>query len=228
MLSNNLGEVLVPKKWGHEWECYNNGVVSVWVLSINAGEATSLHAHPNKLTGLAVLGGHVRLDFLNPNDSRHAVALDKTKLSQGFFHATSAITDAIVLEIEVPPIKGDLVRLADRYGREGLPYEGPESYLQRDGRHPNLVNDDGETSYVFGESELSLHYVQDDSTMHHYIKKYPDGMAVFLSGGLYTEHGAAVSIPGHIVWHRTLLTTLSIASVRDDTEIILIRRFTNG
>jgi hypothetical protein len=215
----------VRKHWGNEFECYNNGIVSVWILQINGGEATSLHAHPHKLTGLVVLGGEVRLDFLEEGDSRHARALDKTKLGHGFFHSTTAITDAIVLEIEQPPLKYDLVRLSDRYGREGKPYEGAENYFQRDGRHPNLINDDGQTSYVFGESELSIHSITDEPTMYHYINKYPDGMSVFLKGGLFSEHGAPVSVPGHVVWHRTMLRTLTIASPSEDTEIILIRRF---
>ena len=43
----------------------------------------------------------------------------------GLFHSTKALSkkDSIVLEIETPINKNDLVRYKDNYGRENKPYE---------------------------------------------------------------------------------------------------------
>ena len=44
----------------------------------------------------------------------------------GLFHCTHNNTDkdSIILEIETPIDKDDLVRFQDKYGRENEPYEG--------------------------------------------------------------------------------------------------------
>ena len=48
----------------------------------------------------------------------------------GLFHSTKGLAkkDSIVLEIETPINKDDLVRYKDNYGRENKPYEGKKSY----------------------------------------------------------------------------------------------------
>ena len=52
-------------------------------------------------------------------------APDKLMIRPGLFHSTKAISkkDSIVLEIETPINKNDLVRYKDNYGRENKPYE---------------------------------------------------------------------------------------------------------
>ena len=52
-------------------------------------------------------------------------APDKLMIRPGLFHSTKSLSreGSIVLEIETPIDKGDLVRYKDNYGRENKPYE---------------------------------------------------------------------------------------------------------
>ena len=51
---------------------------------------------------------------------------DKLMIRPDLFHSTKGLAkkDSIVLEIETPINKDDLVRYKDNYGRENKPYEG--------------------------------------------------------------------------------------------------------
>lgn len=112
---------VVEKPWGREWESHRDDACSIWTLQISAGCETSMHCHPNKATVLIVNAGRVRIETLQRCEvfGPGSVIL----LGKGVFHRTVAGDDAMVTEIEMPPNKRDLVRIADRYGREGQPYE---------------------------------------------------------------------------------------------------------
>lgn len=120
---------IVRKPWGHEYCAYRNEHVAVWVLEIRAGEQTSLHAHPRKSTAFVVLRGTIEKHLLrgapivlNP--------MDKINIFRGRFHRQRALTDGVVLlEIESPDDKRDIVRLEDSYGRAGQPIEEPTEPL---------------------------------------------------------------------------------------------------
>lgn len=116
-------DVIVKKPWGYEYLCYQNEELAIWILQIDQYEKTSFHCHPNKNTGFIVLKGEVELSFM-----RHSLrlsTLDKIHIFRARFHSTQALSKdgAIVLEIETPEDKTDLVRLHDEYGREGQEYE---------------------------------------------------------------------------------------------------------
>lgn len=118
--------VYVPKPWGGEYLVAQNKEIAVWFLSIKDGQSTSMHAHVKKRTALVVMTGFARVKTLSaeyllaPND----VVL----IEAGVFHSTRAIGNIRVIEAETPPMKGDLIRLTDNYGRVGLGYEKPETY----------------------------------------------------------------------------------------------------
>src|SRR3990167_8164257 len=115
-------DVIVIKPWGYEYVFYENEFVAVWCLHINKGEATSLHCHPNKKTGLILLSGEAELSFLN--DTVPMKPLSRHILRPGLFHSTKAISDGVILlEIETPPNKEDIVRFDDKYGRKFKPIE---------------------------------------------------------------------------------------------------------
>lgn len=113
--------VVVTKPWGREVQIHNQGAVAIWRLTLWAMQETSMHCHPCKRTILMVESGKVTLQTLNgwydlsPGDVAHVEA--------GAFHRSSTVGGAVILEVESPPIKHDLVRLYDRYGREGQGYE---------------------------------------------------------------------------------------------------------
>lgn len=125
--------VIVKKPWGYEYLVFENEHVAVWMLQIVRKRRTSMHCHPHKRTGLILLSGEARFHHLAghiPLSRMSAVNIDAST-----FHSTEAPSllpiDPIsengiwVMEIETPPLKEDLCRLSDAYGRAGATYEGP-------------------------------------------------------------------------------------------------------
>ena len=113
--------IRVKKPWGHEIQRYHNEKVAVWWLSIHSGQQTSMHCHPGKTTMLMMVGGIGTLHTLN--GSHELSAGEMVIIEKGAFHQTAANDNALVLyELETPPVKRDLVRLHDSYGR-GQGYE---------------------------------------------------------------------------------------------------------
>ena len=134
--SDNKSEIdfsntLVSKPWGEEYLLYENSDVAIWILHIEPNHSTSMHAHPNKNTSLICLDSKVTCETLDDKhylDSQRGIYLGKK-----VFHQTSNHTDsrAIVMEIETPVDKFDLVRLHDKYEREKLSYESRKNYSKK-------------------------------------------------------------------------------------------------
>jgi len=117
-----LDEV-IPKPWGYEFRVYADDLYDVWKLCLFPGEGTSVHCHPRKETALLCLAGSGRMRLLG---SEHQVAAGSVELiGKGVFHGTdnTGTGDLHLVEVEVPRNKFDLVRLHDRYGRQGTQYE---------------------------------------------------------------------------------------------------------
>src|SRR3989338_1400815 len=122
----DFNTVLVNKPWGNEYLMYSNNEVEVWNLSLSPQRSTSMHCHPNKRTSLLILDG--RALFSSLNESWELMPMDTMIIDQGVFHSTQCISkDGLrLLEFESPPMKHDLLRLEDRYGRAQKGYEGAE------------------------------------------------------------------------------------------------------
>ena len=115
--------VVVQKPWGSEWQGFRNAEFSAWQLNINAGAETSMHCHPGKTTILVVTEGEVVVSTL---ESSFWMSVGQVLIiERGVFHrtASSALAGAVVMELESPANKRDLVRIEDRYGRAGMGYE---------------------------------------------------------------------------------------------------------
>ena len=123
----HLKKYVVDKPWGNEHIAYENKVCSVGLLNINYNQETSLHCHPRKKTGLIVVKGKVKIE-LGFYDTKILKAPSKIMIRPGLFHSTKCLSKdgCILLEIESPIDKNDLVRFKDQYGREQKPYEGLE------------------------------------------------------------------------------------------------------
>lgn len=114
-------DVHVKKPWGHENEIYRSGALSMWRLIITAGAETSMHCHPSKRTMLMVEAGECVIETLS---GRHDLRPgDFAHIEPGAFHRTKTKAGVTLIEVESPPNKRDLVRLEDRYGRQGQAYE---------------------------------------------------------------------------------------------------------
>lgn len=173
--------VIVRKPWGYEYLAYQNAHVAMWVLHIRAGERTSLHCHPTKSTGLVVVAGTAEINFIA--DSRTVTAPGKQMIRRGLFHQTHAITDTIMLEIETPVDKDDLVRLKDNYGRTDSGYEGIEFELPKSDECM-WINDPSIGMihhYEIGQCHLAVESVTDIHTLDN---KNESDLLMFLNGGL--------------------------------------------
>lgn len=110
----------VAKPWGDERQIYANREACVWELRLAPGQETSLHCHRRTSAILYCLSGFVQVKTL-----RRTVSLrpgEWCSVHPGVFHGvenTLTCGDSLVIEVESPPGKADLVRLADRHGRVG-------------------------------------------------------------------------------------------------------------
>ncbi len=135
----NFSDVVVRKPWGYEYLWFQNADVAVWMLHLAAASATSLHCHVRKRTSLIPVAGTVLCTTLEGQSRLRSG--DALVLEPCVFHSTRALSPegAFVMEIETPPLKGDLVRLRDAFGRVGMGYEGSSQYsseLNRFDYHP--------------------------------------------------------------------------------------------
>lgn len=130
--SFDYGRVIVKKPWGYEYLVFENDFVAIWMLQIIRKRKTSMHCHPRKKTGLVLLSGHATFHHLE--DTIAINRMNAINIEAGAFHCTEATSSLPihpisengiwVMEIESPPLKEDLCRLSDAYGRAGASYEG--------------------------------------------------------------------------------------------------------
>jgi len=120
--------IVVNKPWGYEYLWFQNEKVAIWFLYIKKDNGTSLHCHAKKRTSLIVLDGEVQCTTLD--DKYRMKTLEGIVLEPCVFHSSKAFSEdgAFIMEIETPPMKGDLVRMNDAYGRQGTGYEKTNEY----------------------------------------------------------------------------------------------------
>jgi quercetin dioxygenase-like cupin family protein len=110
----------IPKPWGYEilWAHTDRYVGKV--LHINAGQALSVQYHNHKDETVYLLKGEMKY-WVKLGDELEDVRLregDAFRITPGTVHYMEAITDCDILEASTPELD-DVVRLEDRYGREG-------------------------------------------------------------------------------------------------------------
>ena len=135
--SFDYSNVIVKKPWGYEYLVFKNDWVAIWLLHIVRKRKTSMHYHPNKSTGLILLSGDAT--FYHLNGKIELNTMDCVIIERMAFHSTEAYNSLPiqpvsengiwVMEIESPPMKTDLVRMKDEYGREGATYEGADNMV---------------------------------------------------------------------------------------------------
>ncbi|GAC1466739.1 MAG: hypothetical protein PVSMB1_15960 [Gemmatimonadaceae bacterium] len=112
----------VAKPWGHEtiWARSEHYVGKI--LHINAGHELSVQYHNRKDETIYLLSGQIVYRVQNKRDKiLDDVALkvgESFRITPGTIHQMVALTDCDVLEVSTPEID-DVVRLSDKYGREG-------------------------------------------------------------------------------------------------------------
>lgn len=111
----------VDKPWGHEEIFAETDHYVGKILFIRAGEALSLQYHTIKEETLRVLEGELELVAGDDVDHLESYRLDSGTvfhIPPGTLHRMVATTDCRLLEVSTHHLD-DVVRLEDRYGREG-------------------------------------------------------------------------------------------------------------
>ena len=113
---------IVPKPWGHE-EIFARvpGGFAGKTLHVREGFALSLQYHERKDEVIALQSGAIRLEIGTSMDALEVVQLqpgDSVHVAPGTIHRMTAIVDSVLLEASTDDLD-DVVRLDDRYGREG-------------------------------------------------------------------------------------------------------------
>ena len=111
----------VHKPWGHEEIFAETDAYAGKLLVVKSGECLSLQYHETKEETLRILEGSVVFFTGMEVDRLERVQLepgDVFHIPPGLIHRMEALTDCTLLEVSTADLD-DVVRLADRYGREG-------------------------------------------------------------------------------------------------------------
>lgn len=119
--SGRVKVVKVPKPWGHETIWAQSDRYVGKILHINAGQELSVQYHNKKDETVHLLSGEIVYRVQSDADLLEDVQLklgESFHITPGTIHQIVALTDCDVLEVSTPEMD-DVVRLSDRYGREG-------------------------------------------------------------------------------------------------------------
>ncbi|MBH09567.1 MAG: hypothetical protein CMG74_04285 [Candidatus Marinimicrobia bacterium] len=217
-------KTIVSKPWGYEYLVYQNNNIALWYLHIGSGHQTSMHCHPNKTTGLIVLDGEVEISFLG--NSFLSKPVSKTMIRKGLFHSTKAISvnGAHIFEIETPVDKHDLVRLEDKYGREGAPYEDSTFEVPKKNDCLWIVEPelDYTLNYNFSNCDIELKTIGD---IEYFENQDDEDNIVFLNGGIVTDEGNLVAQAGDVVSCKIIKQLIALfPKVYNNTTIMMISK----
>jgi mannose-6-phosphate isomerase-like protein (cupin superfamily) len=112
----------VDKPWGYEliWAQADDYVGKM--LFVRAGESLSLQVHRVKDESWYVQSGRAKLELGDTGDrvlSEEVIGPGACfRLKPGTVHRVTALADTTIIEVSTPQLD-DVVRLEDRYGREG-------------------------------------------------------------------------------------------------------------
>jgi mannose-6-phosphate isomerase len=112
----------VEKPWGYELIWAHTDVYAGKVLFVKAGESLSLQFHREKDESWLVESGRAKVELGSVGDAmlNHEIVGPGAafRFRPGTVHRITAIEDTTIIEASTPQLD-DVVRLEDRYGREG-------------------------------------------------------------------------------------------------------------
>ncbi|MGH7719316.1 MAG: cupin domain-containing protein [Gemmatimonadaceae bacterium] len=119
-MSGPASVVTVPKPWGYELIWAHTDRYVGKILHINAGHEISVQYHTRKDETVYLLSGEL-IYRVHDGERLRDVTLkvgESYRITPGTVHQMVAVTDCDVLETSTPDLD-DVVRLSDRYGRQG-------------------------------------------------------------------------------------------------------------
>ena len=119
-MTTEEGPARVEKPWGHELIWARTGRYVGKVIHVRAGHALSLQYHDRKEETLLLWRGRLRFELREGDRARtwEMAPGDRVHVRPGAVHRMTAIEDCDVFEVSTPELD-DVVRIEDRYGREG-------------------------------------------------------------------------------------------------------------
>jgi mannose-6-phosphate isomerase len=111
----------VEKPWGWELVWAEAGDYVGKLLFVRAGESLSLQYHEVKDESWLVQEGRARLELGEVGGALEPIEIvpgDAFRFRPGTVHRVTALEDTLVIEVSTAHLD-DVVRLEDRYGREG-------------------------------------------------------------------------------------------------------------
>ncbi len=121
MSSRRVTPRKVEKPWGWELVWAETEQYVGKLLFVRAGESLSLQYHEEKDESWLVREGRATLELGEVGGELEAVEIvpgDAFRFRPRTVHRVTAVEDTLVVEVSTPQL-ADVVRLADRYGREG-------------------------------------------------------------------------------------------------------------
>lgn len=112
----------VDKPWGHE-ELFAlvDGKFCGKAIHVTEGHALSLQYHEQKEETISVQSGRLQVEIGRSEDALETFELhpgESIHLLPGVRHRVTALVDTVMLEASTTELH-DVVRLEDRYGRQG-------------------------------------------------------------------------------------------------------------
>lgn len=119
-MTTEEGPARVEKPWGHELIWARTARYVGKVIHVRAGHALSLQYHDRKEETLLLWSGRLRFELREGERARswEMAPGDRVHVRPGAVHRMTAIEDCDVFEVSTPELD-DVVRIEDRYGREG-------------------------------------------------------------------------------------------------------------
>ena len=213
-------DYFVPKPWGREYLCWRSKSCAIWLLELNNSASTSFHCHTKKNTGLIVLDGKIQLSLIN---SEYVLnPLEKINIFRGRFHSSKCISEngAIMLEVEAPVDKRDLIRWEDNYGRENLSYEKKILKFKTSDSRLMLDIDESESSFKTSYRDKKFEVLRGDLINENIIDS---GLFICLEGGLgVLDPQQLVVVPGDVCSSLIMKKLYSKFKVTEDSIFLRI------
>ncbi len=207
----------VPKPWGREYICWESEDCAIWVLEINESKSTSFHCHTEKNTGLVVLEGEVNLKLIN--SEYNFKTLEKINIFRGRFHQSTAVGgSAVMIEVEAPVNKKDLIRWEDSNGRKNSLYESEKVIFENTENIIKLGNKEVHTkTQIYKNLTLDIY-----SPEEYHLSNKKHSLYILLAGAI-VENNERIVIPGDAMSNEVLTKLLVRFTLTKDALLLAIR-----
>lgn len=221
----DYSKIVVQKPWGEEYLIYRNENLAAWVLQIKKGHKTSIHCHPNKKTALIVLAGRAKYSTLS--EAHYLFAGQGVVFEKGVFHTTEAIypESVMLLEMETPNDKKDLIRLHDKYGRNGIGYEGKEFHIDLTDTRPHFHNSQNlpHEGKRFGQCQLVVIKSDIFQPIKMIQNRFSADAVAVLKGNLCDRQKKTIMATGDVIYFRDMMDKTDV-HVDARSELLLIKK----